>query len=83
MKKITKWKMEKIPAERKYFSDFNDKKEAFNQLVIHGWYGSNIDLQKYTFDLTNEEVDDLLEYIKGKLPKNKKIDDFREDVYLG
>lgn len=75
MKKITK------PAEKEesvYYSDFSGK--CFGdyyppvQLKIEFNYGSIYDGSKFTFDLDDKDIDDVLFVLKGKLSNETKKD---------
>lgn len=65
-----------------YFCDFKGESEkAYNKLEIEGWYGSDIDLEKYTFELSNEALQEVLNFIRGKL-KNSKLEDHCKMIYF-
>ncbi len=87
MKKITK------PAEKEeavYYSDFSGKCFGeFNapvQLKIEFNYGSIYDGSKFTFDLDDNDIADVLLLLKGKLTEEtkealKQRDDDLDDKY--
>jgi hypothetical protein len=75
MKKITKPKQNE---EAVYYSDFSG--ECFGnypppiQLTIEFNYGSKYDGSKFTFDLDDKDIDDVLFMLKGKLNNDTKKD---------
>ena len=75
MKKITK------PAEKEeavYYSDFSGtcfgEFNAPVQLIIEFNYGSIYDGSKFTFDLDDNDIADVLFLLKGKLSNETKKD---------
>ena len=75
MKKITKPKQNE---EVVYYSDFSG--ESFSnwpppvELTIEFNYGSKYDGSKFTFQLDDNDMDDVLFLLKGKLHNNTKKD---------
>jgi len=79
MKKITKRKCEE---EAVYYSDFSGKRLSDVgspvNLKIEFNYGSIYDGSNLSFDLDDEDVEELLLFLKGKLNKRAKEDILRE-----
>lgn len=76
MKKVIKYKTQKVPIQWDIFSDFDLKKPGYVKVIIEGGYGSNYDLRKYGFDMDDETTHHLLEFLKARLTKGKELRDF-------
>lgn len=63
--------------ENNYYCDFDNKKKAYNHLKLTGWYGSDIDMKEYDFDLSNEALKEIMDFIESKLHKTILQDHFK------
>lgn len=51
-------------------------------IIIDFGYGSNRDLQSFEFNTVSDELgEEILQLIASKLPKDKKLNDFRVDIF--
>ena len=51
-------------------------------IIIDFGYGSNRDLQSFEFNTVSDELgEEILQLIASKLPKDKKLNDFRVDSF--
>ena len=51
-------------------------------IMIDFGYGSDRDLQSFEFNTVSDELgEEILQLIASKLPKDKKLNDFRVDIF--
>jgi hypothetical protein len=69
--------------QAEFFCDFKGKSErAYNFIKIRGGYGSDFDLDEYTFELSNEAVAKLLEFIANNLQPGDSLENHCTDYNM-
>ncbi len=78
MKVITK---ERVHEESHYVSDLSGK-PCVCRIELSGGYGSHVaDMEKFVFDVTDDEARKFLQFMKRQLPKRKKLENFLQEAW--
>lgn len=62
-----------------FYSDFKEREDSLapSKLTIHCGYGSKYDLQEFNFDLCDEDIDEILNFLKTKVKFD--IENYKND----
>lgn len=92
MKKVLQAAVPAVPEVAEYYCDFHPERRAYAQLKITGGYGSDIDMQTYAFDLSDNAVQEVLAFIRDRIARGRwqgetqmpivDLEPFRSQVFL-